>query len=189
MLTRRTTSLAVRTLLNSRAKGPNWRSNYYLRAALTLSLTHVTCSSRITATNGNMGRGGGQIVNTRTGNQNTLGYPENNSLIMILTEHWKCFYRAVSRVGGLSETHHHRLGQAYKRGKGGSGREDERRGRGRGTGQTGKTFAHGGNSNCGILINGSKSFDTSYFGKKSFVDLNKHTQYEHSHTHTHTLVL
>lgn len=113
-----TTSLAVRALLNSRAKGPNWRSNYYLRAALTLSLTHVTCSSRITATKGNMGRVGGQIVNTRRGNQNTLGYPENNSLIMILTELWKCFYSAVSRVGGLSETHHHRLGQAYKGAKG-----------------------------------------------------------------------
>lgn len=54
-----------------------------------------------------------------------------------------------------------------------------------GTGQAGKTFAHGG---CGILINGSKSFDTSYFGKKSFVDLNKHTHtHTHStHTHTHT---
>lgn len=53
--------------------------------------------------------------------------------------------------------------------------------------QTGKTFAHGGGGGgCGILINGSKSFDTSYFGKKSFVDLNKHTQYAHTHTRAHS---
>lgn len=83
------------------------------------------------------------------------------------------------RVGGLSKDSSH-LGRAYKRG----GRERGVRGREGCTGQAGKTFAHGG---CGILINGSKSFDTSYFGKKSFVDLNKHTHTVRTHTHTQTV--
>lgn len=81
------------------------------------------------------------------------------------------------RVGGLSKDSSH-LGRAYKSGV--SEGAGEREG---GTGHAGKTFAHGG---CGILINGSKSFDTSYFGKKSFVDLNKHTHTHTVRTLTHT---